>query len=624
MGAEQRLFDFSRTLPVPFINMRSKKVRVQSQYGENTESTLCASAIKAIIAFCKCKDGSAPGAVGMIDHRCVAEYKSSTSPEDYHLAVYNPLNGDILAAKYNTNTELPEVYTTNRSAHDGSVIIFAMMPALLDDEEFDTNFNNYYNEYSLGYPDMDKATNYMGILCDNVYRRVKNEACPAHIKANIEQNGNMTKISTTHLDSGSFAPRTVIAGEFSIFSQARAAFTPFVPTEENNVNDFVGKFVFDTSRSLSAYEESLVPKLEPWYILPDEIITLCRHAHMTTGKSTPMRNFELRGSAGTGKTIGVKAFAAGVNLPYFKYTCSANTEIYDMIGQVFPSLSMESTGNVELDHEIEELKKMGGITYGNIAKLMKMPDAEEIEYEPVSSYAKITGKAKADATVSECISAVLQIITDKMKCYYTSMNKEEKDSGQQFIYTETDFIKALKNGYVIELQEPNVIIQPGVLVGLNGLLETSGSITLPTGEIINRHPDSVVIQTTNGDYEGCRERNQAVQDRMSMVLELTLPSSEIMVQRAMKVTGCEDDVQVSKMVQVVNDMAHYCEQNGITDGNCGMRSLFDWIISSEITGDPYTSAIYTVINKAASDERDRINLTTSVLEPIFPMQTTVA
>lgn len=51
--------------------------------------------------------------------------------------------------------------------------------------------------------------------------------------------------------------------------------------------------------------------------------------------------------------------------------------------------------------------------------------------------------------------------------------------------------------------------------------------------------------------------------------------------------------------------------------NCGMRSLIDWIMSTEITGDPYNSALYTIVSKATSDEEDRAALITTVLEPIF-------
>jgi MoxR-like ATPase len=160
-------------------------------------------------------------------------------------------------------------------------------------------------------------------------------------------------------------------------------------------------------------------------------------------------------------------------------------------------------------------------------------------------------------------------------------------------------------------------MQPGVLVGLNSLLEQSGSITLPTGEIIRRHPDAVIVVTTNIEYEGCRGMNQSVLDRMNLVLDIELPPPEIMTQRAMSVTGCDDDGMVSQMVQVVSDMADYCRKNGVTDGSCGMRGLIDWIISTEITEDPHGSALHTIISKATANEEDRHSIITTVLEAIF-------
>ena len=51
-----------------------------------------------------------------------------------------------------------------------------------------------------------------------------------------------------------------------------------------------------------------------------------------------MRNFMMRGPAGTGKTEGAKAIAAGLGLPYVHLTCSANTEIYDLLGQMLPDV----------------------------------------------------------------------------------------------------------------------------------------------------------------------------------------------------------------------------------------------------------------------------------------------
>jgi len=90
-----------------------------------------------------------------------------------------------------------------------------------------------------------------------------------------------------------------------------------------------------------------------------------------------------------------------------------------------------------------------------------------------------------------------------------------------------------------------------------------------------------------------------------------------MVQRAMAVTGATDEFLVSQMVQVVNELAEYCRRSSITDGSYGMRSLIDWIISAEITGDVYESAKYTIISKATADELDREALISAVLEPVF-------
>ena len=106
-------------------------------------------------------------------------------------------------------------------------------------------------------------------------------------------------------------------------------------------------------------------------------------------------------------------------------------------------------------------------------------------------------------------------------------------------------------------------------------------------------------------------------DRMSLVKDIELPSPEVMAQRVMAGTGAEDEYQVAQMVQVVCDMADFCRKNGVMDGAVGMRSLLDWVLSAQISGDPYTSALDTVVSKAPADSEDREALITSVLDPVF-------
>ena len=610
-----KLFAFDRRLPAPFDKGGKKKVKVSSTYGDGTEATLSSTVVKAVLAYCACKDGSKPGAVGICGGKGVAEYKSASGADAYHLAVYDPSNGTVLASKYDSGTEVMETYSMGKSGQDGAAVLLAMIPALAADQEFADNLDAFMAEYRDSFSDLPKATDLAAILCDNAYRRVKDKSCPAHLQVNIDNSGNVMRVSPTHLDSGNFTPDRVLAGEFTILAHTGAT---VVLEQKETVphSDFIGKYILTPARGLTAHEEALVPTLAPWYVLPEEVVSICAHAQKSTEKSLPMRNFLLRGPAGTGKTEGAKAIAAGLHLPYVKYTCSANTEVYDFIGQVFPDTDGPSTGDADLDRERQELKEMGGITYENVKKIMGLPDLDDMDYDPEGTYMLLTGHAKAGATSQDCMAEVMDQVTAKLQKLCT-VKPETVNAGQTYTYTETDFIRALKYGYVCEIQEPTTIMQPGVLVGLNSLLEQNGTITLPTGEVIRRHPDAVVVVTTNVSYEGCRGMNQSVLDRMNLTQDIELPAPEIMAQRAMSVTGCEDDVLVSRMVQVVNDMADFCRKNGISDGSCGMRSLIDWIMSAEITGDPHTSALCTIISKATADEEDRNAIITSVLEPIF-------
>lgn len=607
------IFNFGRSLPSPFDTIANKKIKVSSKYGDGTTSTLCGTVIKAVHAVCHCMDGSGEGAVGIIDHRTAAEYKSSAGADAYHLVVYDSNTGSLMASVYDSNMETFENYTLNSSGRDGAAVMMALFPMLMQDDEFKEIFEAYQDELNAGYPHMDKATEYMALMCDNAYRRIKDDSCVAHIKVNVDKAGNLMRVSQTHLDSGSFTPTTVLAGEFKIFAQTGPA-QIYSATETIDHADFEGQYVLN-KRTFTPQETMLIPKLPEWYIIPKEVVNICKHAKATTGKSMQMRNFLLRGPAGTGKTMGAKAIAAGLGLPYMKYTCSANTEIFDFVGMIFPD-SEDSTGSAQLDAERETLIQMGGINYANVSKLMKLPDLDDMDYDPAGVYMALTGVENAAATSQDCMSIVLDRVTEKVRELSKTV-KDKNSSGQTYRYVETDFVKALKHGYVIEIQEPSTIVQPGVLVGLNSLLEQSGSITLPTGEVIQRHPDAVVVVTTNTSYEGCRGMNQSVLDRMSLVRDVELPSPEVMAQRAMSVTGATDEYEVSKMVQVVNDLAEYCRKNSIKDGSYGMRSLIDWIISSEITGDVYESALYTIISKATADELDREALISTVLEPIF-------
>ena len=445
------LFNFSKSLPEPFNTLANKNVKVSSKYGDGTQSTLCATVIKAIHAVCNCMTGTGEGAVGSIDHRTVAEYKSAAGTDIYHLVVFDSSSGNIMASVYDKNTETIENYQLHSSARDGAAVMMALMPLFLKDDEFDNNFQTYFDQRVAGYPDMTKTTEAMAILCDNVYRRIKDDSCSAHVKVTLDKSGNVLRVSQSHLLAGAYTPTSVLAGEFTIFAQTGKVTVSAARTSIDH-KDFVSQYKLTGSRILTALEEALVPKLEEWYIIPEEVVGICQHALKTTGKPMQMRNFLLRGPAGTGKTQGAKAIAAGLHLPYMKYTCSASTEVFDFVGMVFPKTDTMTTGDADLDKQRDMLQSMGGITFANVAKLMNLPDLDDMDFDPAGVYHSLTGVENEDATSRDCMEVVMNMVTDKIKALTTVVQKDGT-TGQTYTYVETDFIKALKNGYLVEIQE---------------------------------------------------------------------------------------------------------------------------------------------------------------------------
>jgi len=86
--------------------------------------------VKAVHAVCNCMVGTGEGAVGTIDHRTVAEYKSSAGPDMYHLVVFDSGSGNIMASIYDNNTETIENYKLHQSSQDGAAVMMAMMPLI--------------------------------------------------------------------------------------------------------------------------------------------------------------------------------------------------------------------------------------------------------------------------------------------------------------------------------------------------------------------------------------------------------------------------------------------------------------------------------------------------------------
>ena len=395
------------------------------------------------------------GAVGtQSDHLHVVEYPSHSG--ELHAVVLNRKTGKFTAGRYDDVTLPPKPYVLKESEQSGSALFFALMDIALEDEEFQQHFDQLLELKKVGFPSKTEAAEHAYILCDNLYRRVKNadKLGSEGIPLVIPQTGNLANFTAINLNKGVYNPDTELFGKFRIFTVSKDAGKKKKRAVEHK--DFVMEYRLQ-ERELTEKEMQLIPALPEWYVIPEEVVNVCKHAQQTSKSSRPMRNFLLRGNAGTGKTEGAKAIAAGLGLPYVHLTCSANTEIFDIMGQMMP---------------VTDTKKHRA----------EYPSFEDIRMDAATAYFKLTGEYTEEITEDAVYEKLLEVIA-------VDARAEKGEERQQFVYVESPLIQAMRYGYAIELQEPTVISNPGVLVGLNSLLDTCGAVTLPTGERIERHPD---------------------------------------------------------------------------------------------------------------------------------------
>lgn len=503
----------------------------------------------------------------------VAEYPSSSG--ELQVIIFNRNTGKFSAGRYPdpiAPTAKPTAYSYAEAGNSGTALFFALLPTFLGDSEFNQAYQDYKAQATTGFPDDDATSKAAALMCDNMYRRIEYASGLGADGVNvvIPAGGAIPAIRALDIKRGTYLPTNTLAGQFEIMVDTNATGSPKATIA---INDFVGKYVLDESRVLTSEEELSVPVLPDWYLIPPEVKIICEHAKGTTGTSHAMRNFMMRGPAGTGKTEGAKAIAAALHLPYRFITCSANTEVFDLIGQILPAT--------------EENKEDSGGAY---------PSLTDIQMDPASAYYMLTGTYEDEI--------------DEFTVYKTLLKKVRQDGehsaaaqngSNSFHYVDTPLVEAIRNGYVLELQEPTCIANPAVLVGLNGLLDQCKSITLPTGETVERHPDTVTVITTNVDYAGCRGMNQSIISRMNLVIDLDEPDEQTLVKRVMGVTGCKDKSAVTKMAQIVHKIHEYCQETSIRDGCCGVRELIAWVQSYMIIKDISEAAKYTVLSSASSD-----------------------
>lgn len=454
-------------------------------------------------------------------------------------------------------------------------LFLAMWNYLCEDTLFSTTFNSFCKA-----TDVDTLCSNACLLADIVYEAIKSDTFMV-CEASAVNNLTATKMGTPSLKP------TLYTGNFQKFQVSKQAGKKTKTTSNGRAMDtsvFVDAYTFRTD-VLDADTEQLVPKITDKYIVGDTLLLICKHIKESTSRTRPIRNILLRGEPGTGKTEMYVGIAAGCHLPLYSFAANAMTEPFDLFGQFVP---VDENGNrTGAKVPVEEILK-------------GMPSVTDISMDPVLSYQEITGLYKSDASSMDCMSAVFQL---------AQRNLDNNSSGQQkFKFIPGQLVYAMKNGGVWGFDEVTLPQNPGVVPALNPAMDNTQSITLPTGEIIKRHPSCIFVGTTNVDLEGCRRLNQAWTDRCQLIIDTTEPDDDELVARVKSMTDYDDIkdsalIDLYKFVRAYHEMKAVAKKRRLDDGMIGPRHLADWVLSTMITEDPLVSAKITIVPGATSDER---------------------
>lgn len=329
----------------------------------------------------------------------------------------------------------------------------------------------------------------------------------------------------------------------------------------------------------SGQERVLIPVFPDDYPVPPEAMKIATRYVETSGKETPMRNFLWRGITGCGKTTGVDLIACVLDMPRLRTNCHSTMDANDFLSAMVPCSAPEPCA--------------------------ELPTFMEIECAPESAYFRLTGEDREDVDQQMVLDA-----------YAKACEARGNGGGAMFRHVEADYVKALKNGWIIELSEVSLIRDSGVLPGLNNYDRPGAVIPLMDGSYARRHPDAMVIMTDNVGYQGRRPIDQSVLRRQAFIIDTYEMPKENVLERVRYNTKCSDETLLDKMYEVWNAIRSYCREQEITEGEISICELENWVMAVQADGmrDIAVDCVECVIAKASSDPVEQKDIKAATLD----------
>lgn len=387
--------------------------------------------------------------------------------------------------------------------------------------------------------------------------------------------GNIDLLTAQTIDTGALNG-TVICGQPKVLNQRKAASVSGTMQFSKAMAEFAE---WRKRRTWTEEERELIPTFPDDYPVMPETMKICRRYVGTHEDKRPMLNFMWRGVTSYGKSTGVELMAALLDMPLLRVTCHTTMETQDFLSNIVP---VSKTG-----------------------KCKEFPSFDEIAYDPESAYLSMTGEEKEGVTPEECLATYGELCAAKAS----------QGGGSLFKQVESNFVRALEHGYLLEIQECSRIKDPGVLVGLNEYDRPGALIPLVDGSFVRRHEDAMVIYTDNVGYASCRSIDPSVLRRMAIIIDSNTIPEDVALSRVVYNTGFDDESLLKKMYDVWDKVREFCADHDITEGSISLSELERWAqcVMADGYGNIKENCEECVVSKATSVPEEQADIVSSVL-----------
>lgn len=579
--------------------------------------------LEAIRMYARTEDTLLSVPYMMIAHKGIApgggvqvRYYLETIDEDGDTLLFEALNDSIRISKIAANDaedRNPLVAFAQQSNHQVNMVTLAVMPRILqiDIEKADGKLNNVVQALGEELKDADNWTDASDIP-DLTKEHLYFTDAAIYAMDQIELDfGDPSSSTPAEINSIFFRRNAKVIGS-EVCKNLTNGWTPrFIESDGSHAQQAAAVMTVGTAKGVFSHysahrtwtpmEQMLIPTFPDDMPVMPEVIRMAKRICDTKNDVDPVVNVMWRSSTGYGKSTGTRQLACILNLPYLVMTCHPGMEVQDFKSTFVPStadgieLDMTSVTAPVVEDTDDDRPPLYADALAYVSTLDEeqrnelfdakaffsnamIEDPEELVKSLVGSRQPVSPEELL-VLYSEVRASFLREapLRSKVKRLQAAVDagpvSEQKEKKPEFVHVVSNYVKAMVNGYIVEIQEASRIRDSGVLVGLNEFNRPGAVIPLMNGATARRHKDAICITTDNVGYASCRPIDPSVLRRQGFIIDSVDLTKEQLLERVKWNTHCTDQPLLDTAYTYWNAVKEYCEQNSITEGSVSPMEL---------------------------------------------------